>query len=148
MKVIMLKDLKGTGKVGDVVEAKDGYARNFLIAKGYAKEATNQSLNDNKQKKDAEAFHIAEKKKQNKELKDKLNGKEVTLKIKTGENGKFFGSVTSKEIADCLVSAGFDSVDKKMIVLKSNIKSVGTFEVSVKISAEETAKITVKVESL
>ena len=147
MKVIMLKDLKGTGKVGDVVEAKDGFARNYLIAKGYAKEATSIALNDNKQKKDAEAFHVAEKKKQNKELKEKLNGNEITLKIKTGENGKFFGSVTSKEIAEKLNQSGYP-VDKKSVVLANPIKSVGTFSANIRISAEEIAKITVKVESL
>ena len=147
MKVIMLKDLKGTGKVGDVVEAKDGFARNYLIAKGYAKEATSIALNDNKQKKDAEAFHVAEKKKQNKELKEQIDGSTVTLKIKTGENGKFFGSITSKEIAEKLNQLGY-SVDKKSIILSSTIKSVGTFSVSIRISAEETAKITLKVESL
>lgn len=147
MKVIMLKDLKGTGKVGDVVEAKDGFARNYLIAKGYAKEATSVALNDNKQKKDAEAFHVAEKKKQNKELKERIDGSTVTLKIKTGENGKFFGSVTSKEIAEKLNQLGY-SIDKKSIILNNTIKSVGTFNVSIRISAEETAKITLKVESL
>ena len=147
MKVIMLKDLKGTGKVGDVVEAKDGFARNYLIAKGYAKEATSVALNDNKQKKDAEAFHVAEKKKQNKELKEQIDGSTVTLKIKTGENGKFFGSVTSKEIAEKLNQLGY-SIDKKSIILNNTIKSVGTFNVSIRISAEETAKITLKVESL
>ncbi len=147
MKVIMIKDLKGTGKVGDVVEAKDGFARNYLIAKGYAKEATSVALNDNKQKKDAEAFHVAEKKKQNKELKEQIDGSTVTLKIKTGENGKFFGSVTSKEIAEKLNQLGY-AVDKKSVILANPIKSVGTFSASIRISAEETAKISLKVESL
>ncbi len=147
MKVILIKDVKGTGKVGDIVEAKDGYAINFLIKRGLAKEASAQALNDNKQQKDAQAFHIAEQKKANKELKEKLNGKEVTVKVKTGDNGKFFGSVTTKEIAEQLFSLGYE-VDKKKIVLTDNIKSVGTYEVKIKISAEETAKISVKVESL
>ncbi len=147
MKVILLKDVKGTGKQGDVVDAKDGFARNFLIAKGLAKEATAQSLNDNKQKKAAEAFRLAEKKKAEKELKEKIDGLTVTLGIKTGENGKFFGSVTSKEISAKFAEMGFD-VDKKIICLSNPIKAVGEFKVDVKISAEQIAKITVKVESL
>ena len=147
MKVILLKDVKGTGKQGDVVEAKDGFARNFLIAKGLAKEATAQSLNDNKQKKAAEAYRLEEKKKAEKALKEKIDGLTVTLGIKTGENGKFFGSVTSKEISAKFSELGYE-VDKKIICLSSPIKSVGEFKVDVKISAEQTAKIIVKVESI
>jgi large subunit ribosomal protein L9 len=146
MKVILLKDVKGTGKTGDIVEAKDGYARNFLIKNGLAKEADAQALNDTKFKKDAAAFHRQEQLKQNKALREKLDGAQVEISVKCGENGKFFGSVTNKEIADKLFELGFD-IDKKKIVLDSNIKATGNYTVKVRISAEETAKIIVIVKN-
>ncbi len=142
MKVVLLKDVKGSGKAGDIIEAKDGFARNFLIKNGLAKEADAQAVNDNKFKKDAEAFHKQEQLKKNKELRERLDGKEVEVLVKCGENGKFFGSVTNKEIADKLSDMGFE-IDKKKIVLSTNIKATGIFNVSVRISAEETAKIVV-----
>ena len=144
MKVVLIKDVKGTGKAGDVVEAKDGYARNFLIKNGYAKEADAQALNDNSNKKAAQEFHRQETLKKNKELRDKLHGQTVQIIAKCGDNGKFFGSITNKEVADKLIELGFD-IDKKKILLDSNIKSVGTYKVNVRISAEETASITVLV---
>ncbi len=122
----------------------DGFARNFLIKKGLAKVADAQALNDNKNQKLAKEFHHAEMLKANKELREKLDGKEVSITAKCGDNGKFFGAITNKEIADKLSELGFD-VDKKKIVLSSNIKSSGEYKVSVRISAEETAQILVKV---
>lgn len=143
MKVILCKDVKGSGKKGDVVDVKDGYA-GFLIKSGSAKPADASALNENKQQKDAEAFHRAETLKANRELKEKVDGVVVTIQGKGGESGKFFGSITSKEIAEKLNDMGYD-IDKKKIQLSSNIKAVGEYTVSIKISAEETAKITVKV---
>ncbi len=142
MKVVLLKDVKGSGKAGDIIEAKDGFARNFLIKNGLAKEADAQAINDNKNQKAAAEFHRQEQLKANKALRDKLHGAEVTLAVKTGENGKFFGSVTNKEIAEKLAGLGYD-IDKKKIVLASNIKATGNYPVTIRISAEETAKITV-----
>ena len=147
MKVVLLKDVKGSGKAGDVIDAKDGFARNFLIKNGLAKEADAQALNDNNNKKAAVEFHRQEQLKANKALREKLNGASVTLAVKTGDNGKFFGSVTNKEIAEKLYELGYD-IDKKKIVLASNIKAVGSYSVTVKISPEETAKITVNVTNL
>lgn len=144
MKVVLIKDVKGSGKAGDIIEAKDGFARNFLIKNGLAKEADAQALNDNKNKKEAQAFHKQELLKQNKELREKLDGKTVKITVKTGENGKFFGSVTNKEIADKLSELGFN-IDKKKIVLDGNIKATGIYDVSIRISAEETAKIKVEI---
>lgn len=146
MKIILTEDVKGTGKKGDVLEQKDGFAR-FLIKQGKAKEANSQALNDNKQQKESAAFHEAERKRLNKELKNALNGKTVTLSVKTGENGKFFGSVTNKEISEKLAELGFD-IEKKKIILSSPIKTPGVYSLDVRISAEETAKISVKVESV
>lgn len=144
MKVLLLKDVKGTGKAGDIVEAKDGFAQNFLIKRGLAKVADASAVNESQNKKIAEEFHRKETLKANKELRERLDGKEVTIQAKSGESGKFFGSITNKEIADKLNELGFN-IDKKKVVLPNNIKSCGTYTVSVKISAEETAKITVTV---
>lgn len=144
MKVVLIKDVKGSGKAGDVIEAKDGFAQNFLIKNGLAKVADAAAINENKAQKAAAEFHRKEILKANKELKEKLNGAEVTLQVKSGAAGKFFGSVTNKEIADKLSELGYD-IDKKKIILQSNIKTAGSYPVTVKISAEETAKITVHI---
>ncbi len=144
MKVVLIKDVKGSGKAGDIIEAKDGYARNYLIKNGLAKIADAQAINDNQNQKKAAAFHHSEMLKANKELKEKLHGTTVSITAKCGEGGKFFGAITNKEISEKLLELGFN-VDKKKIVLDSNIKTVGDYKVSVRISAEETAVINVKV---
>ncbi len=144
MKVVLLQDVKGSGKAGDIIEAKDGFAQNFLIKKGLAKPADAQALTENKAQKDAQEFHRQETLKANKALRDKLHGTEITIQVKCGAGGKFFGSVTNKEIADKLFEMGFD-IDKKKVILSSNIKATGVYPVSVRISAEETAKISVKI---
>ncbi len=144
MKVVLLKDVKGSGKAGDIIEAKDGFAQNFLIKRGLAKPADAQAINENKTQKAAQEFHRKETLKANKELREKLDGKEVTIQVKAGESGKFFGSVTNKEVAEKLLDMGFE-VDKKKITVPSGIKTAGSYQVTVKISAEETAKITLNV---
>lgn len=144
MKVVLLKDVKGSGKAGDIIEAKDGFAQNFLIKKGFAKIADNSAINETNQKKQAQDFHRQEQLKANKALREALDGREVVVVVKCGEGGRFFGSVTNKEIAEKLFELGF-SVDKKKIILSSNIKTVGVYPVTVKISPEETAKLSVKV---
>jgi large subunit ribosomal protein L9 len=144
MKVILLKDVKGSGKAGDIIEAKDGFAQNFLIKRGLAKAADAQAVNENKQQKAAQEFHRQETLKANRALREKLDGQEVTIQVKSGAAGKFFGSVTNKEVADKLSELGFD-IDKKKIVLQSNIKTAGAYPATIKISPEETAKITVNI---
>ena len=144
MKVILLKDVKGTGKAGDIIEAKDGFAQNFLIKRGLAKSADAQALNENKQQKAAAEFHKQETLKANKELKEKLDGQQITVQVKSGANGKFFGSVTNKEVADKLFELGFD-IDKKKITIPNGIKTAGVYPVTIKISPEQTAKITVNI---
>ncbi len=144
MKIVLLKDVKGSGKAGDIIDAKDGFAQNFLIKKGLAKPADAQAVNENKAQKAAQQFHRAETLKANKELREKLDGTEVTIQVKSGASGKFFGSVTNKEVADKLAELGFD-IDKKKIIIQSNIKTAGVYPVTVKISPEETAKITVNI---
>ncbi|MDY4187365.1 MAG: 50S ribosomal protein L9 [Candidatus Borkfalkiaceae bacterium] len=146
MKVILLADVKGTGKKGEIKEVSDGYARNMLIKKGLAKEATAVELNSLKIKREAEEFHRREEQKRLMELAGKLKGQTVTCKVKAGEKGKVFGSVTSAEIASCLNDMGFE-VDKKMIQSDS-IKNLGVYDVEIRLAAGITAKIKLKVESL
>lgn len=144
MKVILLKDVKGLGKARDIKEVSDGYARNCLIKQGLAEEATAVKVNSLNIKKGAEEFHRQEEIKALKEQAKNLNGKNVTLKIKCGENGKIFGSVTTKEIADAINELGFN-VDKKKVLLKDAIKNLGEYTVEVKFLPEVLAKVKVTV---
>ena len=147
MKVILLQDVKGTGKKGEVHEVSDGYARNMLIKKGLAKEATAVEINSLKIKNEAQEFHRKEEEKRLRELAQRLNKNVIVCKVKAGEKGRIFGSVTSHEIANSLVSQGFE-VKKRMILLSEPIKSLGHYNVEIKLMAGITAKIVVKVESL
>ena len=144
MKVILLKDVKGSGKAGEIIEVSDGYARNCLIKKGLAEEATPVKINSLNIKKNAENFHKQEEIKALRQEASKLRGQTVTVSIKCGENGKVFGSITAKEIADAINANGFN-VDKKKVLLDQPIKSVGSYTVEVKFLPDEIAKITVKV---
>lgn len=144
MKVILKADVKGTGKKGDLVEVSDGYARNFLLKKGLADVATASGINEITQRRIAEEYHRAEYVKAQKELAAKLNGQEVTVAIKAGENGRVFGSVTTAHIASALSDAGYD-IDKKKISLKENIKNIGDFEAEVRLMEGVVSKIKVKV---
>ena len=144
MKVVLLKDVKGSGKAGDIIEAKDGFAQNFLIKKGLAKPADAQAINENKTQKAAQEFHRKETLKANKELREKLDGATVTIQVKLGANGKFFGSVTNKEVADKLFDMGFD-VDKKKISMPDSVKNYGEYTVEIKLYPEISAKVQLKV---
>jgi large subunit ribosomal protein L9 len=146
MKVLLTADVKGTGKKGDVVEVADGYGRNFLIKKGLACPATAANVNEAAQKRAAQEFHKAEEIKALKEKAAALNGKSVTVKIKVGENGKVFGSITSSDVAAALGKIGFD-VDKKKIKME-NAKTLGSFPAEVRFMEGVIAKITFVVESL
>ncbi len=144
MKVILKADVKGSGKKGDVIEVSDGYARNFLLKKGLAEPATASGINEISQRKTADAFHKAENEKALKALAKELNGKEVTVSIRAGENGKVFGSVTTLQVASALEALGYE-VDKKKIAFKENIKTLGAFEAEVRLMEGVTAKIVVNV---
>ena len=144
MKVVLLKDVKGSGKAGDIIEAKQGYAQNYLIKNGLAKAADASALNENKAQKAAQEFHRQEQLKENKALREKIDGLSITIQVKSGESGKFFGSVTNKEVSEKLAELGYD-VDKKKISLPSGIKTAGVYTAIVRISAEESAKITVNI---
>mgnify|MGYP003287933622 FL=1 len=146
MKVILLADVKGTGKKNDVIEVSDGYARNCLFKKKLAIEATSTEINAVQNKLKAQEFHKAEEIKKWKELAAKMKNAEIKCTVKCGENGKIFGSVTSKEIADNLVEAGYD-VDKKKIILKEPIKTPGNYVVEVKFLPDVSTKIKVSVKA-
>ncbi len=129
-----------------MVDVNEGYARNFLVKKGLAEVATASKLNDLSQKKAAADYHKAEEVKATKALAEELKGKTFTVKIKAGQGGKVFGSVTGANIADSLQAAGY-SVDKKKVVLAQPIKNVGTYEVDLKLMEGISSKINVTVES-
>lgn len=148
MEVIFIKDLKGQGKAGDKKNISDGYAKNFLIPKGYAVEANATNLNNLKGKKDSEAFKKQQELESAQALKEKFESITVTIKAKAGENGKIFGSVTSKDIADNLSKEHSISIDKKKIVLPDGIKEIGTFNIDVKLYPSVVGKIKVCVEKI
>ncbi|MBE7067829.1 MAG: 50S ribosomal protein L9 [Clostridiales bacterium] len=143
MKVLLTADVKGTGKKGDVVEVADGYGRNFLIKKGLALVATPANVHQAQQQKESAQFHKAEEVKALKALAEQLNGKSVTVAIKTGENGKTFGSVTPAHVATALSELGFD-IDKKKIKMDA-VKTVGSYSAEIRLMEGVTAKITVTV---
>lgn len=146
MKIILLQDVKGQGKKGDVVDVNEGYARNFLIKKGLAEAATASKINDINQKKAAADFHKAEEIKATRALAVELNGKSFKIKIKAGQGGKVFGSVTGANVAEALQAAGY-AVDKKKVVLPQPIKNVGAYDIDLKLSEGISAKIKIEVEA-
>ncbi|KAI4441862.1 MAG: 50S ribosomal protein L9 [Ruminococcus sp.] len=145
MKVILLQDVKSLGKEGEIVNVNDGYARNFIIPKKLGVEANNKNLNDLKLKKSNEE-KIA---KENKEAAEKLAGElkagQILLKIKVGEGGKAFGSVSAKEIAAAVKEQMGLDVDKKKIQLKETLKTLGTHNVPIKLHPEVTAELKVEI---
>lgn len=143
MKVILLSDVKGTGKKGQIVEVNDGFARNFLLKKKLATEATASAVNEAAQKKAAEEKRIAEEIAEAKILKEKLEKSTIDIGVKCGD-GKMYGSVTTADIADGLKKLGLD-VDKKKVVLKENIKSLGVFDIEIKVYAGISAKVRVNI---
>ncbi|MCR4909236.1 MAG: 50S ribosomal protein L9 [Lachnospiraceae bacterium] len=148
MKVILLQDVKSKGKKDDIITVSDGYARNFLLPKGLAMEATPKNLNDIRLKKANEAHVAAENLEQAEEMAEKINNTTLTLKIRAGEGGRTFGSVTAKEIAEGAGEQAGLSIDKKKIVLSDPIKAVGTYDVAVKLHPEVSANLKVIIEAL
>ena len=143
MKVILNADVKGLGKKGELVNASDGYARNFLFPKNLAVEANAGAMNELKNRESSQAHKLAEEKKAAEELKAKIDGKTVTLHAKAGASGKLFGAVTSKEVAEEFKKQGVE-IDKRKIVM-NDIKTYGSIQAEVKIYNGITAKITVSV---
>ncbi len=145
MKVILLADVKGKGKAGDVIKVSDGFARNMLFPKGLAKEATSGNLKQLERQKAEKAAEEAAKKEEATKLAAEIEKVTVKIETKAGENGKLFGSITSADIAAaCKEQFGFD-IDKKKINLGSPIKQSGSSEISVKLYPEISAKLKVEV---
>lgn len=147
MIVILNKDVKGTGKAGDVVKVSDGYARNMLIPKGLATEATQGNIRHLEKQKAIAAEKKAEEKAAAKEQAEKIGNLTVTIKTKAGDGGKIFGSITSKDIAEGLKSQHGIEVDKKRIQLSSPIKQTGEMSVDIKLYSEVSAELKVKIEA-
>ena len=146
MKVILLKDVKGSGVKGDVINVSDGYARNYLFPRGLAVEATQASLNELKDKERAEGKRKEQAVQDAREMANKLSEITLVMKAKSGENGKLFGSVTNKEIAQELKKQHKLSIDRKKIVLNEPIKQLCQIELEVKLYPEISGKLKVKVE--
>ena len=145
MKVILQKDVKGKGKKGQLIEASDGYARNFLLPKKLAIEATADALNTKKMNDKATAERIAKEKAAALELSTKLRGMTLVVTAKGGGQGRLFGAVTNAEVAAALEKQAGVKLDKRKIVLNENIKNVGTYTATCKLGYEITAPLTVKV---
>lgn len=145
MKVILLEDVKSLGKKGEVVNVNDGYARNLLFKKNLGIEATKQNLNDLKLQKQNNDKLEAERLEEAKKLAKELEEKEVVLAIKTGSDGRVFGSVSTKEIAEAAKEQLGYELDKKKMHLKDAIKSIGTFHVPVKLHQKVTVELKVVV---
>lgn len=133
MKVILLKDVKGSGKAGDLVNVSDGYARNFLLPKKMARVADNQAMSELKSQKEAKEHRIQEEISNAKNTRKILEDKSVDIFARAGENGKLFGSVTAKEISEEINKKFGVSIDKRKIKLKNDLKSYGTYEIEVKL---------------
>lgn len=148
MKVILNQDVKGQGKKGDMIEVSDGYARNFLLPKNLAKEATKENINVLKGQKDSQEFRKKKELEEAEAIKKQVDEVTVKIKAKAGENGKLFGSVTSKEIAEELKMQHHIKIDKKKFVLPDGIKTLGVTVCDIKIHPGVVGKLKVSVESL
>lgn len=144
MKVVLLQDVKGTGKKDEIVNVSDGYGRNFLLPRKLAVEATAQALNDIKNREKAREHRIEEEKKAASAVAAKLNGITIKIKAKAGASGKLFGSVTSKEVAEEITRVAGVEIDKRKVSM-DDIKSFGTYSCEVKLYQGISAKLFVTV---
>lgn len=133
MKVILLENVKGVGKKDEIINANDGYARNFLFPKNLAIEANSTNLSKLKSKQDSASFKKSEEKKIAEEMKEKLSKIVLKINVKAGENGKIFGGVTAKEISEQLKKQYNYNIDKKKIDIKETIKTIGMFTIDLKL---------------
>ena len=145
MKVILIKDVKGKGKKDQMIDVPDGYARNFLFPQKKAVPADAKATSELKSKEEAKQFKISEDRKAAQAQADKIEGKDVVIKMSHGQDGRLYGSVTAKDIAEVLSKmVGFD-IDKRKINLKDTIKAYGKYSVEIKILQDIGAKFTVTV---
>ena len=145
MKVILLQDIKNVGKKEQIIEANDGYARNYLFPKKLAIEATKDNMLKLKAKQTSEANKKNAEIEANKEIAKKIEKIELTIKAKAGENGKIFGGITSKEISEELKKQYKFEIEKKKITLKETIKNLGRFSADIKFGDGVTAKLTINI---
>lgn len=148
MKVILTQDVKGKGKKGQMIEVSDGYARNFMLPRKMAIEATPDAVNTMKMNDKATQERIAREKAEALEISKTIRGLTVVVKAKGGGAGRLFGSITNQEIADALKAQSGIALDKRKIVLNDTIKSVGTYTATCKLGYEITAPLTVKIEEI
>ena len=146
MKVLLLQDVKKLGKAGDIVEVSDGYAKNFIIPKKLGREATKQVQNEWQQKKGSEANRKEQERLQAIALVAELKDKVVVLKEKAGKDGRLFGSVTAKDLAEAMKAQYGVDIDRKKINLKDPIRAVGNYSVEVKLLAEAVGQMTVQIQ--
>ena len=145
MKVILLDNIKGVGKKDEIINASDGYARNYLFPKKLAVEATKENLGKLESKNEANKFKKQNEKNDAIEVANKLKELVLTIKVKAGENGKIFGGVTSKEISENLKKQYKIEIDKKKIEVKETIKNIGRFTINIKLYEGVNAKLTVNI---
>lgn len=145
MKVVLLQDVKGQGKKNDIIEVSDGYARNFLFPRKLAVVADARAMNDVKNKKASEEHKIEQEKARARELATKIGEIKVVIKAEAGSDGRFYGAVTSKDIAEALKKDFSLDIDKRKIELDAPIKAFGTYIVEVKLYAGISAKLSVQV---
>ncbi len=145
MKVILTQDVKGTGKKGEIKNVSDGYARNFLLAKGVALEATPKNLSDLAGKQASEQHKIDVEKENANKISEIINNKKITISAKAGASGKLFGAITTSHIADYIQAQYKQKIEKKKINVKGEIKNFGTYEADIKLYAGITAKMVIDV---
>ena len=146
MKILLTEDVKKLGKKGDMVEVSDGYAKNYILPQKLGVEATKAIQNEWQVRKGSEANRRAREKQEAQTLAAELNGKIITIRTKAGEGGKLFGSITSKEAAELIHQQLGLEVDKKKLTLNTAVKAVGEYTVTIKLHAEASAEIILKVE--
>lgn len=145
MKVILQADVKGHGKKGQLVNAADGYAKNYLIPKGLAVVADKTAINEMKNRESSQAYHKEQEIAAAKELAAKIENKTISLTAKAGDGGRLFGSITNKDVAEAVKMQLHAVVDKKKVIMPDGIKNLGVTEVEIKVYPEISAKIKVKV---
>ncbi len=147
MKLVLLQDVKSLGKKGEMVNASDGYARNFLIPKGLAKEVNNQVMNEFKNAENSKKYKTEQEIAAANAAKAKLDGQKILIKAKAGQGSKLFGSITSKEVSAEIKNKLALDIDKRKITM-SDIKTVGSFKAEIKLYTGICASLTVEVEAL